>query len=337
MATTQLTDVIVPEVYRDYMAVNDPRVTRLFESGIIARSELLDQLARQGGSMVEMPFWRDLDPEADPNISSDDPASESTPQKIEAGRMRALKAFLNQSWSDMDLVGELAGSDPMGRIVERTNRYWSHQWQRRLIASLVGILADNEANDDGDMVEDIATDEEGDPSDDELFGGEAFIDAELTLGDAIGEIQAFGVHSQVYARARKLDLIEFIRPSEAEPEIPTYQGKQVIVDDNLPAEQGTNRITYTTVLFGSGAIAYGEGDPRNPVEVDRKPAAGDGGGQEVLHERRTFLIHPFGYAVDEGQVSGQSATLSELESAAFWDRVVNHRKAVPLAFLKTNG
>ena len=334
---TRLTDVIVPEVYTPYMAVDDPRVTRFFDSNIVTRDPLFDGLAREGGRTAELPFWKDLDHDADPNISSDDPGSNSSPQKITAGVQSAIKAFLNQSWSDMDLVSELAGDDPMQRIVQRTNRYWSVQWQKRLIASLVGILADNEANDAGDMVEDIANDDAGEPADAELFGGEAAIDAELTLGDAIGEIVAIGMHSRVYGRARKLDLIEFQRESDASPQIPFYMGKQVIVDDGLPAVAGTNRITYTTVFFGSQALAYGEGDPRTPVEVEREASAGNGGGQEVLHERRTFLLHPLGFSADVGGVAGQSATIAELEAAALWDRVVDDRRSVPLAFLKTNG
>lgn len=336
MPETRLSDVVVPEVYADYMAVDSPEVTRFLDSGIVVNNEDLDQHASSGGNVINLPFWRDLDAEAEPNIGSDDPTEKSTPHKVVAGKQRALVAYLNNSWSTMDLSGELAGSDPMARILDRTNTYWSRQWQRRLIASCVGILEGNIASDSGDMVVSIATDAAGAPTDDELFGGEAYIDAELTLGDQIGATTAIGMHSIIYGRARKLDLIEFIRESDAAPAIPYYMGKRVIVDDGLPVTQGDNRLTFTTVLFGAGAFGYGVGSPHVPVEVDRLPDAGRGSGAEVLYERRTWLLHPHGFAFDDADVAGLSATLAELRDGAAWSRVVE-RKNVPLAFLRTNG
>lgn len=336
MAVTRLSDVIVPEVYSQYMAVNSPEVTRFFDSGVVTRNEILDSHANSGGNVAHLPFWRDLDPDNEPNIGSDDPAQTSTPDKITAGKQRALNAYLNQSWSTMDLSGELAGSDPMARILQRTNTYWARQWQRRLVASCVGVMLSNIANDDSDMVVTIGNDAEGSPTDDNLFGGEAYIDAELTLGDQIGTTTAIGMHSQVYGRARKLDLIEFVRESDAAPAIPTYMGKRVIVDDGLPVVAGENRLMYTTVLFGPGAFGYGVGQPNEPVEVERKPDQGNGAGAEILYERRTWLLHPFGFAFDDQKVAGLSATLAELRDPDAWSRVVE-RKNVPLAFLRTNG
>ena len=67
-----------------------------------------------------------------------------------------------------------------------------------------------------------------------------------------------------------------------------------------------------------------------------KRQSGNGAGEDVLHERRTWLLHPTGFAFDPQAVAGQSATLTELEQAAAWTRVIE-RKNVPMAFLRTNG
>lgn len=334
--TTRLTDVIVPEDYRQYMAIDSPEVTRIFESGIAVQNPLLDQAANSGGNIVQIPFWKDLDATAEPNIGNDDPTDKSSPQKLESGKQIALVDYLNQSWSAMDLVAELAGSDPVDRIQARANAYWSRQWQRRIVGASVGVMEDNIANDDGDMVHSVATDEAGDPVDAELFGKESVIRTEKTFGDAIGEVGAIAMHSVVYHRARELDLIEYFRPSEGAPAIERFQGKVVIVDDNVPVEQGVERLIYTSVLFGRGAFGFGRGNPKVPVETEREGSAGKGSGQETLFERHTWLLHPFGYQADAQQVAGQSATLAELKNAALWDRVVD-RKNVPLAFLRTNG
>lgn len=343
MSTTRLSDVIVPEVYQDYMTLNGTEVTRFFDSGIIVQNEILNARASGPSQETNLPFWNDLDPDDTPDLSNDDPADKSTPTKITAGKQMAQTAYLHKSWSAMNLVQHLTGSDPMQAILGMTNTYWARQFQRRLMNSCRGIYEDNAQNDSGDMVYDISA-ASGTPGDTNKIGGTAAIRAEMTLGDAVGSIGAIGVHSVVFGRMRELDLIDFIQPSAESGLIaatpmgnPMYQGKQVVVDDGMPVEiDGNDNTIYTSVLFGAGAFGYGNGSPDVPVETDRDPTSGNGGGQDVLHERRHLLIHPFGFAFNPNQVSGQSATLTELAAAAAWDRVVD-RKLVPMAFLRTNG
>jgi hypothetical protein len=334
---TRLTDVYVPELYTGYQRVDSPEVTRFFDSGVINRTALLDSLSNQGGKIAEIPFWRDLDATVAPNVSNDNPASNATPEKVTAGTQLGIIARLNQGWSVMNLANEMSGDDPVGQINARVDRYFDRQFQRRLVQSCIGLAAQNEADDDGDMVIDVGTDAAGTPDAAELFSGTAYIDAELTLGDQIDAINAVAVHSVVYATMRKNDLIEFLQDSQGRPTIPTYMGKQVIVDDGLPAVAGTNRVKYTSVLFGAGAFGFGIGTPTVPAEIDRLPRSGNGGGSEELWVRRTWLLHPFGYALDPAEVAGDGgATLAELADPGLYARVVE-RKNVPLAFLVTNG
>jgi len=334
---TRLTDVYVPELYTGYQRVDSPEVTRLFDSGVISRSPLLDGLSNQGGRIAEIPFWKDLDATAAPNIGSDNPGTDATPGKIDTGLQVGILARLNQGWSVMNLANEMSGDDPVGRINERVDTYFARQFQRRLVASVRGLVADNVANDSGDMVIDVGTDASGTPAAGELFSGTAYIDAELTLGDQIDAISAVAVHSAVYGTMRKNDLIEFLADSQGRPTIPTYMGKQVIVDDGLPAIAGSNRIKYTSVLFGQGAFGFGIGTPVRPAEIDTRPRSGNGAGSEELWVRRTWLLHPFGYALDPAEVAAPGgASVAELQAAALYSRVVE-RKNVPLAFLVTNG
>ena len=104
----------------------------------------------------------------------------------------------------------------------------------------------------------------------------------------------------------------------------------------MPAVAGSNRITYTSVLFGAGAFQLGVGAPKLPQEVDRAPAQGDGGGVETIWTRRQWIVHPTGFQWSDGSVAGESPTLAELALAANWDRSFS-RKNVPLAFIRSNG
>lgn len=338
---TRLSDVIVPEVYQGYMSLEGTEVTRFFEGGIVVQNEVLDERARGASQETNLPFWNDLDADDEPNLSNDNPADKASPSKITAGKQMAQTAYLHKSWSAMNLVKQLAGSDPVQAILRLTNTYWARQFQRRLVASCVGIHADNVANDDSDMVYDITTG--GAPGDANKIGGVAAIRAEMTMGDAVGSIVAMGVHSTVFGRMRELDLIDWVMPSADTGLIaatpmgnPMYQGRQVLVDDGMPVELDGSNLEYTTVMYGSGIFGYGAGAPDVPVEVDRDPSSGNGGGQDVLHERRHILLHPYGFAFNTEVVTGQSASIDELKLGTAWNRVV-HRKLVPMAFLKTNG
>lgn len=337
MATTRLSDVIVPEVFTSYSSVDDPELSAFYRSGVVVRNALLDSWADQGGESLTVPYWGDLDQDSEPNASTDDPAQLATPDKIQASSLTIRKAFLNKGWSAMDLTGELAGSQPMRRIRERVDTYWTRQWQRRLIASALGVMADNIANDSGDMVYDISTQDGDNATAANVFSHTAFTGAVFTLGDHFGQIAAIAVHSMVYKRMVDNDEIITVYDSKGTMVKETYYGKEVVVDDMMPVVAGTTSgFRFVSVLFGRGLFGYGRGTPLVPVEVARVAAAGNGGGQETLWTRKTYLLHPRGFSFTDGSVAGQSPTLAELQMAANWDRKWD-RKLVPLAYLITNG
>lgn len=289
-----------------------------------------------------MPIWGDLsDDEAD--IVSDDPDVNSTPRKLGTSKQLVRKSYLHSSWSAMNLASELAGSDALARIQDRAAAYWSRQLQKRLVASLSGIIAGNVANNASDMVHDISGATNADVSDTTKFSATAMIDAATELGDNLDALSAIAMHSDVFRAALKADLINTIPDSEGLP-IKTYRGLAVIVDDGLPftaaAGAGSTDAAaqYTTVLFGSGAVGYGVAEPRIAAgtEIENLPSAGRGGGQQVLHSRVNLAVHPAGFAWNEGTIAGDSPSLAELAEAAHWSRVFE-RKAIPLAFLITNG
>lgn len=340
MALVQLTDAVIPLVYNSYQSVDNIELTAFYESGIIVQNAMLNEFANNGGTLVNIPFWKDLDQTVEPNYS-DDSTNSATPQKIGSGKQVARVSQMNQAWQAADLVSELAGSDPMKRIAERTNAYWSRHWQRRLIAASKGVLAENiatgSAGTTNDMVLDVSIADGAAATDANLFSRTAFTGAVFTLGDAFGKLSGIGVHSIVFKRMVDNNDIEFIPDASGALNIPTYMGKRVVIDDSMPVVAGgTSGFVYTSVLFGQGAFGYGVGSPRVPVEVLREPLKGQGGGIETLVERKTWLIHPFGYKWNEASVAGQSPTLAELATAANWTRVIA-RKNIPLAFLKTNG
>lgn len=336
MATTRLSDIIDVTIFRDLPQIEGPEKTRFFESGIITRNGLLDELANAPGKSIELPYWNDLDGSAEVNYSSDDPASSATPQKITQGEQTARKSFVNQGWQAADLASELAmGDTAMEAVRARTDRYFARQWQRRLIAATNGVLADNVASYSGDMVIDVASESIAGQSATTRFNRDAFTEALYTAGDSAEIFTTIAVHSVVMAQMVKNNDIDFIPDSDGMATIPTYMGKRVIVDDGLTVTAGSDDgFKYNSVLFGPGAFGYGVGSPITPVEIEREAAQGDGGGIETLWVRNTWLLHPFGFQ-QTGTPAGVSFTQAELAQAAQWDRVLP-RKNVPIAYLVTN-
>jgi hypothetical protein len=156
MAQTQLADVIVPSEFTAYQAENSMVSTALFQSGVLVPNGEMESQLQAGAQSFTVPFWSDLsDVEAD--ITNDDPTINSTPQKITAAAQVVRKSFLHASWSEMSLASELSGSDALQRIQSRVLAYWDRQWEKRLIASLRGVLLSNVANNSGDMVVDISS------------------------------------------------------------------------------------------------------------------------------------------------------------------------------------
>lgn len=336
MATVRLADIIEPTVYQDLAPVNNPEKTAFFESGVASRSPLFDGLSQGSGKLAELPFWNDLDPTVEPNYSTDNPASDAVPNKVAQGEQIARKAFVNQAYQAADLAREISmGADAMQHIRNRFGTYWMRQWQRRCLSTVQGVFADNEANDGGDMIHDIASESIAGQSAATLFSRDAFIESAYTMGDMADGVTALAVHSMVAKQISSQDDVEDVRDSEGQLLYQAYLGRRIIVDDSLPViAGGTDGFKYLSVLFGPSAIAYGAGGATVPVEVEREALAGDGGGIETVVERDTWILHPSGFQ-NTGTPAGESFTLAELEAATTWDRVVA-RKNVPMAFLMTN-
>lgn len=337
MANTEISDIFVPEVFQSYQVNDTVEKTVFVESGVVALSPTLDQRADSGGMLTTIPFWNDLDASIEPNYSNTTYTDIATPQKIDSGEMTARIAYLNEGFSSSDLNKELAGSDPMQRIANRVDSYWSRQFQRRVLSIAIGIYNDNVAANGGDMVVDVSSTTPGTITDANRFTAPGLIDANYTLGDAAPGVSVLALHSIIYKKMLKDQLIDFIPDAQGKLTIPTYLQMRVVVDDGMPTfGTGVDR-KYLCILFGAGALGYGRGNPRVPSEVQRYAERANGGGVEVLWSRKTWLIHPSGFNFLSTTITGPglSPTWADLQLATNWERVLD-RKKIPLAFYVVN-
>lgn len=313
MAKTLIGDVIVPEIFVPYVIERTAELAAVVASGIIVPVDDLALNGLKGGTSIPMPFWQDLTGESEVLSES----SDLTPGKIEAGQDVSVLNTRGRAWAVNDLARALSGDDPMKVIGDMVAAWWGRDFQRVMFKVLEGGFG---AASMSGNVHDIS----GEAVDaDARISADATIDAVQLLGDAKGKLTAFAMHSAVESYLAKLDLIEYIRESEASPRIPVYQGKQVVVDDSCPAAAGV----YTTYIFGQGALGFGEGDAPVPVESDRDILAGD----DVLVSRRHFVLHPRGIKW-KGSPSGAAPTNTELATGTNWERVWENKNIRAVQF-----
>jgi hypothetical protein len=251
MAKTGIADIIVPTKFERYAIERTAELSSFGQCGIIESSPVFDELARGGGRTVEMPFWKD--PSATRQIISD--AASLTVNKITADKDTARIHNDAQSWSVNHLAKQIAGDDPMQAILDLVAEYWARTDEGLVVSCLKGMFA--AASMSGNLLAIHSETVAGQTASTRLNGA-TFVDATLKLGDRGDRLTAVAMHSGTEAALRKLDLIDFIPDSEGKAQIRTFQGRRVVVDDNLPTRAGTtDGVVYTTYLFGPGAFARG--------------------------------------------------------------------------------
>lgn len=344
MSEVRIIDVYTPLIFNQYIDQNLLNKWKLLESGLIVTDNGFNKMLSAKGREIEMPYWKAIDP-TEPNISTDDPADIVTPEKITSDLTKAIRHSNNKSWGVMDLASDLTlGSDPIMVVGNKVSDYWRAVMEQKLLRTTKGIVADNIANNTSDMVVDIAEHAANtDPLDANLISAVAVIDACLTMGDRQTEITHMGVHSMVYGRLQKQDLIAFIRDSEGRKIIPTYQNKILLVDDSIPVVQDgfmsdtiTPRYVFDTYLYGERVFGVGNGGSKVPSEMERLPSVGGGGGEDILHSRREIVLSMFGVNWTGAVMVKSSPSYAELENATNWTRKWD-RKRIPFAVLKSNG
>lgn len=322
--TTRIADVIVPEVFNPYVVNRTMELSSVYQSGIVSHNEELDRLASSGGRTINMPYWDDLTG-ADEVLSDSAPL---TPAKITAGQDVAVLFMRGKAWAANDLAKALSGDDPMRAIGDLVAGYWARRLQALLFSVLKGAFS---AANMTENKHSVALTDAGTPGPENGFTGKTFTDAVYKLGDAAEQLTAVAVHSATMANLVKQQLIEYERDAEGRILWPTFMGKRVIVDDGCPVEfnatSGHNE--YTSYIFGAGAIGFGNGNPPVPTETDRDSLQGD----DILINRKHFILHPRGIAWQDANVAGSSPTNAECEDGANWSRVYEPKQIRIVQFI----
>ncbi|UPT52964.1 major capsid protein [Hafnia phage yong3] len=332
---TRLKDVIVPEIFTGYVQTMTAEKSALIQSGAVVMDPRLSANLAGAGLTFNEPFYNDLKDEDEDIATDKGPAS--TPSNITTGSEVQVRMSRSKSWGSADLVSALIGNDPMDAIANRVSAWWTRRLQKAFIATMKGVFASNDKNNDKDLTFDAS----GSSFVNNVtnFTSSAFINAQATMGDASSGLGMIMVHSTVRNRMRQLNLIDFIPDARGEVNFEYYQGLRIIEDDSMPHDPTTGQ--FESWMFGGGAVAMGAASPKVPTAVERDEKANNGAGEEVLHNRVEWCIHPVGHAwaVSTANTAkggpSNAATTGNLAHADSWRRAFAERKQIKIARLIT--
>ena len=323
-AYVKLADSIIPSVYAQYSFEAHVQSLELFQAGVLFSDPEVSSKLSMGGRSVDMPGWKDLTGESSEPVNDDETDNIET-KKIGTRREVAARNIRAKAWGVADLTGVLAGDDPQKVIINRQTDFWQRAHKKTIIGILQGVIADNIANDSGDMVFDtnasiVDTD---------------IIDAAYLMGDRADAFKTIWMHSKQMKVLKKADLIDYVPSSQqGGMMIPYYMGLRCITDDDIPVS--TNE--YTAFMFKPNAIMWNElpvNTDGGPLEFDRKPRAGHGGGVTEIVARRHFVPHVPGTRWLDASTAGEFATDAEFALAANWDRTATSVKNMTFVALRT--
>lgn len=319
---TKLTDVIVPELFTQYVLEQTKEKSELINSGAIENNPQLDILVNGGGTTLKMPKWNDLT--GDSQVFSEN--SDIETDKITAHKEIAALLLRAKGWSAHDLSAALAGDDPMRRIAERVAAWWIRDEKRIVMSILKGVFAST------DMADHVL-DETGTSGADTKISGKLVLDAKQLMGDAADDLTLIYMHSAVFTELQKQQLIAYRQPTDADIRIPTYLGYNVICDDSAPVELGTGgaKDKFTTYLLSRGCIQRGSGTPVGFVGTETFRNAKKS--VDELYNRQAKVLHPKGMSWKGTTVTDETPSNAELALGGNWERAAAESKQVGMVAL----
>lgn len=323
MAEMKLADLIAHEEFCKYFAQQMLEKSTLIKSGIAAQDPVVAAKVAAGsgleGKTLDMPSLDSLDNAGDAEVPVE--STGATVDKVGTICDVAVVQFLRKKFGVTDVARIMGNVDPMAHIVSQLLPYWEKQNNKRFISLVKGVFASNDADqtDDGDMTFDIS----GETGTAALLAKDTILLGSQKMGDRSAELTAVAMNSATEKYLAALDTnAGLYRASEAPGQLSKYNGRDIIVDDNIPYD-ATNK-KATIYLFGRGVAAYNELPTPHPFEADRDSDTA----VDYIHSWRRFIMHIRGFKW-VGTPAGLGPTAAELETAANWDRVYA-QKRIPL-------
>ena len=329
------------EVFGKYLETV-PRVKQnaLLKAGVLRpRNELKAMLADQtGGNFISIPMAGRIGGTA----LNYDGATNITATSLETFLQSMIVVGRAKAWEEKDFSFDITGHDFMADIAAQVGEYWDDVDQATLLSILKGMFGVTTNSFASAHTLDITS------ATVKTVGAGTLNSAVQKAAGANKDIFTVAImHSVVATNLENLQLLDYWKYTDANgvqrpTNMASWNGRTVLVDDDVPVDtSGTNPV-YTTYILGAGAFDYCDCGAKVASETYRDPTTV--GGKDMLITRQRKLFAPNGFSFVQPSTPIVSPTAAQLETAARWTPVKDTagtgyfpNKAMPFARILSEG
>ena len=324
-----------------------PNVTKneLAKSGAVGTNQNAhDALANQTGSLyARVPYFGRIDGSTSQNNDGGTDIASTSTTTYEQGFVVARRM---DGWTEKSFSKNItAGVDFMDNVAAQIADYKMDVRQAMLLAILKGVFSMSTT---GSTVAAKAAKEfldkhvyniTANAGDDALVGAATLNKAiQKAGGDNKNIFKLVIMHSEVATNLENMKLLKYMTYTDAdgierELALATWNGRTVLVDDNMPTEDVAKAgdveayTAYTTYVLGEGAIILDDIGDAVPYEMSRDPKTN--GGQDTLYVRDRYICGVDGISFEKPATITASASNTDLETGANWNIINDGTKAIP--------
>lgn len=324
-----------------------PNVTKneLAKSGAVGTNQNAhDALANQTGSLyARVPYFGRIDGSTSQNNDGGTDITSTSTTTYEQGFVVASRM---DGWTEKSFSKNItAGVDFMDNVAAQIADYKMDVRQAMLLAILKGVFSMSTT---GSTVAAKAAKEfldkhvyniTANAGDDALVGAATLNKAiQKAGGDNKNIFKLVIMHSEVATNLENMKLLKYMTYTDAdgierELALATWNGRTVLVDDNMPTEDVAKAgdveayTAYTTYVLGEGAIILDDIGDAVPYEMSRDPKTN--GGQDTLYVRDRYICGVDGISFEKPATITASASNTDLETGTNWNIINNGTKAIP--------
>lgn len=327
------------EVFADMMQEENFWRNEILASGVVQHDASIMDLIGTKGNVATIPIYKPMNVH-DENMGAlnNDGLTDNVPVEISGDKQTCMLIQRMKAFKAKDFTKELTGADPLGLIKGRIANYYTQVWELEMMNIANAVLGVTGL---ADHVTDLSI-TTGTIADANMIDETTMIDAEQkALGDMAGGLGMTIMHSKIFAKYKKLQLVEYAKYTiggaiKQDILLPTINGKHVIVTDYNTVDTSVSGFpVYKTYLFGEGAfLSADKNNYENQYTTNYDPETS--AGVDKFYTKQGKVLHPNGLSLAVDNIAKESPTFAELGNKANYALKFNH-KNVKMGMIKTNG
>lgn len=332
------------EVFGRYVdTVSDLKRNELLKSGVFrVRNDIKGMFSEQtGGNYAVIPMKAPIGGDA-VNYDGSTTITADSRKTYSQGMIVVGRA---KGFTEKDFSYDITGGNDFLPAASEVAHYWDNVDQDTLLSILKGIF-EMTGTENLKFVNEHTTDITAGENDG-MVGATTLNSAiQKATGDNKNIFTVAIMHSAVATHLENLQLLNYLKYTDAngvqrDLSLATWNGRLVLVDDNMPVDTNEGN-KYTTYVLGSGAFDYADCGVKVPYEMDRDAAKN--GGETTLYTRQRKLFAPKGISYAPTTIP-VSPLASSLEAGSSWKLAVDSEnakavyphKAIPIARIISKG